>query len=91
MNSKMPMKKIVPSAKHEAVRDAVLALIREKMADAPAVEILAILSYTVGQLIALQDQRKMTADMAMQLVITNIEAGNLSVLEGLAKESGGSA
>ena len=88
---KMPMKSIAPTAKHTAVRDAILALIREKMVDAPADEILATLSYTVGQLIALQDQRKMTPEMAMQLVASNIEAGNLSVLEGLAKAPGGFA
>ena len=88
---KIPMKSKAPSPKMVEVRDAVIAMIREKMVDAPADEILATLSYTVGQLIALQDQRKMTPEMAMQLVASNIEAGNLCVLEGLSQEPGGFA
>jgi hypothetical protein len=37
---------------------------------------LAVASVLVGQLVALQDQRSMTAAMAMQLVAQNIEVGN---------------
>lgn len=88
---KFPMKSIAPTAKHAAVRDAMIAMIREMMADAPAHEILAVVSYTVGQLVALQDQTSMTPQMAMQIVATNIEAGNRSVLEELASAPGGSA
>ena len=39
-------------------------------------EMLAGASQIVGNLIALQDQRKMTPDMALAIVQANIEAGN---------------
>jgi hypothetical protein len=46
----------------------------------------------VGQLCALQDQRKFTGQMLMDLVATNIEQGNASVIEGLMNAApGGSA
>lgn len=54
-----------------------LAVIRTEAATMDASEILAIAAYTVGQLIALQDQRKMTPQMALAIVSDNIEAGNL--------------
>lgn len=71
-----PMKKIVPSPAHQRVRDKMLAVIRTEAATMDASEILAIAAYTVGQLIALQDQRKMTPQMALAIVSENIEAGN---------------
>lgn len=55
-----------------------------------ALEILAIAAYTVGQLVALQDQRTVTPAMAMEIVANNIEAGNLHVVEGIM-DAGGSA
>lgn len=42
----------------------------------PAIEILAIASQFVGQLVALQDAKTMTTDRAMQIVLGNIEIGN---------------
>jgi hypothetical protein len=50
--------------------------------------ILAIASQFVGQLIALQDQRKITPDMAMQIVSENIEIGNRAALMTLTKPEG---
>ena len=41
-----------------------------------AVEMLALVSHLVGHLIALQDQRKVTPDLALKLVKENIERGN---------------
>lgn len=77
-----------PSAGHLKVRDAMLAVIRKEAADLDAIEILAIAAYTVGQLIALQDQRTITPSMAMEIVAKNIEAGNLHVIEGLTETEG---
>lgn len=44
-------------------------------------EILATLSFTVGQVIALQDMRKMTREIALEIVASNIELGNASVVK----------
>lgn len=79
-----------PSAAHLKVRDAMIAVIQKEAADMDALEILAIAAYTVGQLVALQDQRKVTPLMAMEIVASNIEAGNLHVVEGMM-DTGGNA
>ena len=72
----IPMKRIEPSARHKACRDAMIDSVRKEMADMDASEVLAVAAYTVGQLIALQDHRKMTPAMALKIVSDNIEAGN---------------
>lgn len=51
-------------------------------------EMLAIMAYAVGQTIALQDQRTMTADAALEMVGRNIEEGNKYVREKLAETKG---
>jgi hypothetical protein len=86
----MKLKLKSPSLAHIKVRDAMLAVIRQEAADVDALEILAIAAYTVGQLVALQDQRTVTPKLAMEIVARNIEAGNAHVIEGLF-EPGGSA
>ena len=73
----MRLKSKLPTPKQLALRDDMLAVMRKHGADLRAEDILAIASYTVGQLIALQDQRTMTPAMAMEIVASNIiEAGN---------------
>jgi len=56
-----------------------------------ASELLAVLSHLVGQLVALQDQRVVTPEAAMELVSSNIEQGNAEVIARLLNEAGGNA
>lgn len=56
-----------------------------------AMEMLAVTSQLVGNLIALQDQTKITPQMAMDVVSTNIEIGNREMIDWLLKETGGTA
>ena len=86
----MKLKSKTPTAEHHRIRDAMLAVIQKEMAEMDALEVLAIAAYTVGQLIALQDQRIVTPAMAMEIVASNIEAGKSHVIEGLMG-TGGSA
>ena len=79
----IPMKSKPPSKQHEAFRDDMVAALR-KHQHLPPDEMLAIASYFVGQLLAMQDQRKMTAAMGLQIVSINIEAGNQHVIAELA-------
>ena len=44
---------------------------------------LAVTSHLVGQIIALQDQTKITSKMALEIVSANIEKGNSEVIEPL--------
>jgi hypothetical protein len=70
-----------PSARLKQVRNKVLALMKIEMAEVPAEEILAMMAYTLGQLVAMQDQRKMTPKQAMEIVAMNIEEGNKQAIE----------
>jgi len=85
------MKSHKPSAAHTKLRDEIIALVRRYGQLLDAAEILAIAAHIVGQLIALQDQRKMTREMALQLIMANIEQGNQEVIQKLADEQDGQA
>ncbi len=85
------MKSVEPTTAHLAYRKALEAAVGQQGATLDAADLLAITSHLVGQLVAMQDQRKMTPDMAMQIVSSNLEQGNREVVEGLLNETGGSA
>lgn len=87
----MKTKSVMPSLTSIKCREAVLAAIQPFKNDLSGWEILAILSYTVGQVAALQDQRTVTREMIGKLIADNIEAGNTFVVEDLAKKSEGNA
>ena len=79
-------KSVEPTEKQKAARLAMIEAL--KSFDLPPMEMLAVMAYTTGQLIAMQDQRKVTPDMAMELVATNIEAGNAHAIAGLLDTKG---
>jgi hypothetical protein len=87
----MGMKSQTPSKAAVECREAVIAAIQRFKHKLSGMEILAILSYTVGQTIAMQDQRTITHEMIWELVGANIEAGNAAVINELAGKSEGSA
>lgn len=49
---------------------------------------LAIASQIVGQILALQDQRTMTSDKGLDLILVNIELGNQQVIKDLRSAGG---
>ncbi|ESY05349.1 MULTISPECIES: hypothetical protein [unclassified Mesorhizobium] len=79
------------SRQHEDLRNGFIAAIREIAPDMPADEILAVVCVFVGQLVALQDQRRFSRESVMELVASNIEAGNRVVIDDLLKARGGNA
>ena len=84
--------KIMPASRqHEDLRNGFIAAIRKSAPDMPADEILAVVCVFVGQLVAMQDQRRFTPASIMELVSYNIEAGNKMVIEDLFKAKGGNA
>lgn len=85
------MKSVAPNEQHRAFRKAVEAAIAEHGKTLDAMELLALLSHLVGQVVALQDQRKVTPAMAMEVVQSNIEQGNREVIDDLLNTTGGSA
>lgn len=80
-----------PSAAALAARDSLMEALRPHAANMDPLEILAVLSYTVGQLVAMQDQRSVTPEIAMRVVSENLAAGNAAMIDGLLSSTGGTA
>lgn len=78
----------MPTAADDAMRADILALIKRHLTPDTSDRFLAIAAQVVGQAMALQDQRKMTVQMAWDLILVNIEAGNLGVIESLHDTKG---
>lgn len=85
------MKTVNAGCAHEALRNDLIAVIQAKYADMPADEILAVVAVLVGQLMALQDQRRFTAAQVVALVEENIMAGNRLAVADLMNNTAGSA
>lgn len=78
----------VATPKHEVLYQELIELMR-KWEHLGAPTMLAVAANMIGKMMALQDQRKMTPDMAMEIVAKNIEIGNAQVLAQLQNASGG--
>jgi hypothetical protein len=79
---------VKPTEEMLAFREDVLALLSKHAGRLPAEQMLALAGHLVGQCIAFQDQRLMTADRAMAIVLRNIELGNGEAVAGLTKTVG---
>jgi hypothetical protein len=82
------MKTRGPSSVAKEFNDATKALLAEFNDKLSAMEMLAVTAHLVGVLIALQDQRKMTREMALELVGQNIEAGNAEAMKSVMTTEG---
>jgi hypothetical protein len=74
---------------HEVAYDDLTELLRKHAGHLSAIEMLAVASNMVGKLVALQDQRAITPEVAMQTVAKNLEAGNKQILDQMAAPGGG--
>ncbi len=70
---------------HEAFFQDLIALMNKHAGKLDSSEMLAISANVVGKIIAMQDQRTMTQDKAMEIVAKNIEMGNRQVIDEMAK------
>lgn len=77
-----PIKTHATRPEHEAFRLELLAVI-ERYPQLPAQDLLAVASQLVGQLVAMQDRRKMSPEDAMAVVAANIESANAAVINAL--------
>jgi len=73
---------------HEAAYQDLCAWMKKHGAKLSSLELLAIASNAVGKIIALQDQRKVTSEMAMTIVGKNIEIGNAQAIEQVMNSKG---
>jgi hypothetical protein len=85
------MKSVAPSPAHLALREALHRAIGAEGGAMDVADILAVFSHMVGQLIAMQDQRKVTPAMALQVVQENMQQGNREMVESLLLAPGGTA
>lgn len=81
----------VAKPEHEVAYQDMVALMRRHADKLTALELLAVGANMVGKLVALQDQRTTSPEMAMEVVARNIEQGNKAVLDQLAGSKGGTA
>lgn len=83
-----PMKSFTPNAADQALHRDIADLIKRHLTPDTQQRVLAIAAQVVGQVLAMQDQRTMTPDRAMQVVIANIEIGNKGVIDSLHNTKG---
>jgi hypothetical protein len=76
---------------HEQFYQEFCALLKKHTGDMPALEQLAVTANLLGKMIAMQDQRTVTPERAMEIVARNIELGNSQVIEQLAGPTDGTA
>lgn len=82
---------VKPTPAQIAFREGLIACMRQHGDALDATELLAVACHLVGQLIAMQDQRKYTLAKVMEMVSANIEQGNAEVIDGLLNSTGGTA
>lgn len=73
---------------HEVAYQDLCALVNKHADKLSAMELLAVAANMVGKLVALQDHRKVTPSMVMDVVAQNIEHGNQQVLDQIAQSKG---
>lgn len=73
-------------AAHAALKNDLLGVMRKHGGDVSAIEMLAIAARIVGQMTAMQDQRRYSSEAVMETVARNIEAGNREFIESFAAE-----
>lgn len=73
---------------HEVAYQDICALVNKHANDLTPIELLAIASNMLGKLLAMQDQRTTTPDMAKEVMVQNIEYGNKQVVDQIMRSQG---
>lgn len=84
----IPMKSVPVTPDLQAFRAEVMALLERHAGALPAEHMLACAAQLVGQIAALQDQRRYTGEMAMAIISENIRVGNAAVLANIGATRG---
>ena len=78
-------------AEHEVAYQDLCALVSKHADKLTAIELLAVAANMLGKLVAMQDQRTTSPEMAMKVVSQTLQRGNHEVLSRLARAKGGTA
>lgn len=73
---------------HEVAYQDLCALMNKHADKISAIELLAVASNMLGKLLAMQDQRVTSVDLAKETMVRNIEQGNQQAVEQLMKSKG---
>lgn len=84
----MPVNLRLAKPEHQVAYEDLCYLVDKHAGDVTPTEMLAIAANMIGKLIAMQDQRTITPDEAMEIVQLNIEAGNARAIEALNASEG---
>lgn len=78
----------VPKPEHEIAYQDLAALLKKHADKLTGMELVAVAANMLGKLVAMQDQRTVTPEIAMEVVAQNIELGNQQVFDLLSKPAG---
>lgn len=70
---------------HEVAYQEIVELIGRHAEKMTPEELLAVAANAVGKLLALQDQRTMTRERGLEIIIRNIEHGNQEVMKKMVE------
>ena len=86
-----PLKKERPTEADANFRNEMLVLLDKYTGELPQERMLAVAAYTVGQIIAMQDQTKHSSSNVMNMVVANIMAGNRDAIDHIFGQTEGNA
>ena len=75
-------------ARHEVAYQDLCRLVSKHANELSSLQLLAIAGNMVGKLIAMQDQRSITAEQALEVVFYNLQAGNKQILDQIMQSQG---
>lgn len=75
-------------ARHVTFKRDLDKLLKKHLSRLPASHMLAVSAQVTGVLVALQDQRTMTPEMAMAIVAENIQVGNQGIVNTIMETKG---
>lgn len=84
----MKTKAKIANPAHEVAYQDICQLVNKHASQLSAIELLAVAANMLGKLLALQDQRTTTSEMAMEVVARNIETGNQQAIDQLMQSKG---
>ncbi len=73
---------------HEVLYQELVAILRRHGDEMSSEEMLAIGANLLGKLLAYQDQRTMTRERGLEIIINNIELGNQQAIDEVMKSKG---
>ncbi len=79
---------MIAKKEHEATYQDLVAFLTRHADEVSGEEMLAIAGNMLGKLIAMQDQRTMTRERALDIVGKNMELGNKQVIDEFASSEG---